>query len=101
MGTGRALWFDTTGQAIGRGITPYASGGRQYIAVPAGLNSPIGPGHRRAVACTSMGCRDSQLTLERYTGVAGLRHTGDSPRVSRCHRCTFLSSSLRTAVALR
>jgi alcohol dehydrogenase (cytochrome c) len=41
--TGRVLWFDTTGQAIGGGITPYASGGRQYIAVPAGLNSPIWP----------------------------------------------------------
>ncbi|MFN2564474.1 MAG: pyrroloquinoline quinone-dependent dehydrogenase [Gemmatimonadaceae bacterium] len=41
--TGRVLWFDTTGQAIGAGITPYAAGGRQYIAVPAGLNSPIWP----------------------------------------------------------
>jgi alcohol dehydrogenase (cytochrome c) len=41
--TGRVLWFDTTGQAIAGGITPYAAGGRQYIAVPAGLNSPIWP----------------------------------------------------------
>jgi alcohol dehydrogenase (cytochrome c) len=41
--TGRLLWFDTTPQAIGGGITSYSVGGRQRIAVPAGLNSPIWP----------------------------------------------------------
>jgi alcohol dehydrogenase (cytochrome c) len=41
--TGRVLWFDTIRQAIGGGITPYMIDGRQRIAVPAGLNSPIWP----------------------------------------------------------
>jgi alcohol dehydrogenase (cytochrome c) len=41
--TGRVLWFDTTRQAIGAGITPYLVNGRQRIVVPAGLNSPIWP----------------------------------------------------------
>jgi alcohol dehydrogenase (cytochrome c) len=41
--TGRMLWFDTIGQAIAGGITTYGARGRQYVAVPAGLNSPIWP----------------------------------------------------------
>ena len=41
--TGKVLWRDNTGQAIGGGITPYAVNGRERIAVPAGVNSPIWP----------------------------------------------------------
>jgi glucose dehydrogenase len=41
--TGRVLWRDNTGQAIGGGITPYSLNGRERIAVPAGINSPIWP----------------------------------------------------------
>jgi outer membrane protein assembly factor BamB len=41
--TGRVLWRDNAGQAIGAGITPYAVNGQERIAVPAGINSPIWP----------------------------------------------------------
>jgi alcohol dehydrogenase (cytochrome c) len=41
--TGKVLWRDNTGQAIGGGITAYAVSGHERIAVPAGLNSPIWP----------------------------------------------------------
>lgn len=41
--TGRVLWRDDTGQAIGAGITPYEVNGAERFAVPTGINSPIWP----------------------------------------------------------
>lgn len=40
---GRELWHHATGKAIGGGVVSYATQGSQYIAVAAGLNSPIWP----------------------------------------------------------
>jgi alcohol dehydrogenase (cytochrome c) len=42
--TGKVLWQQDTGQAIGGGIVSYAVGGQQRIGVAAGMNSPIWPG---------------------------------------------------------
>jgi alcohol dehydrogenase (cytochrome c) len=41
--TGRELWRHATGKAIGGGVISYLAGGKQYVAVAAGLNSPIWP----------------------------------------------------------
>jgi alcohol dehydrogenase (cytochrome c) len=41
--TGKELWRSATGKAIGGGVITYQAGGRQYLAVAAGLNSPIWP----------------------------------------------------------
>jgi alcohol dehydrogenase (cytochrome c) len=41
--TGSVLWRSATGKAIGGGVISYAAGGRQRVAVAAGLNSAIWP----------------------------------------------------------
>ena len=41
--TGRELWRDATGKAIGGSVMSYDAGGRQYVAAAAGLNSAIWP----------------------------------------------------------
>ena len=41
--SGKELWRDATGKAIGGGVVSYTAGGRQRIAVAAGLNSAIWP----------------------------------------------------------
>ena len=39
--TGRQLWRHNTGRPVGGGIVSYQVDGRQYIAVPSGMSSPI------------------------------------------------------------
>jgi alcohol dehydrogenase (cytochrome c) len=39
--TGRQLWRHDTGRPIGGGIVSYQVDGRQYVAVPSGMSSPI------------------------------------------------------------
>lgn len=41
--SGKVLWRRTAGGAIGGGVISYQAGGKQRIAVAAGLNSPIWP----------------------------------------------------------
>jgi alcohol dehydrogenase (cytochrome c) len=41
--TGAELWRQSTGNAIGGGVVTYQSGGKQYLAVAAGMKSPIWP----------------------------------------------------------
>lgn len=41
--TGKSLWSHNTGQPIGAGVITYQVGGRQYVAVAAGLKAPIWP----------------------------------------------------------
>jgi alcohol dehydrogenase (cytochrome c) len=41
--SGKELWRNTTGKAIGGGVIAYRANERQHIAVAAGLNSPIWP----------------------------------------------------------
>lgn len=41
---GRIRWQTSAGQSIGGGVVSYAAGGRQRIAVAAGMRSPIWPG---------------------------------------------------------
>jgi alcohol dehydrogenase (cytochrome c) len=41
---GEVLWEHDLGQAVGGGIVTYAAGGRQLLAVAAGMKSPIWPG---------------------------------------------------------
>ena len=43
--TGKELWRDATGKAIGGGVISFGVGGRQYVAAAAGLNSAIWPVH--------------------------------------------------------
>ena len=40
---GTPLWRHATGNATGGGVINYQSGGKQYAAVAAGMNSPIRP----------------------------------------------------------
>lgn len=39
--SGRLLWRDATGLPIGGGVITYQTGGRQYVAVAAGLHAPL------------------------------------------------------------
>jgi alcohol dehydrogenase (cytochrome c) len=41
--SGKLLWRKPAGGAIGGGVITYAAGGKQRVAVAAGLNSPIWP----------------------------------------------------------
>lgn len=41
--SGEVLWRDATGKAIGGGVISFEAGGKQHVAVAAGLNSPIWP----------------------------------------------------------
>jgi glucose dehydrogenase len=41
--TGKELWRDRTGNAIGGGVITYQAGGRQYVAAATGMKSPIWP----------------------------------------------------------
>jgi len=41
--SGKELWRHAIGKAIGGGVISYNAGGKQHIAVAAGLNSPIWP----------------------------------------------------------
>jgi alcohol dehydrogenase (cytochrome c) len=41
--SGKELWRHAIGKAIGGGVISYEAGGKQYVAVAAGLNSPIWP----------------------------------------------------------
>jgi alcohol dehydrogenase (cytochrome c) len=41
--SGKVLWKDGTGKAIGGGVISYSAGGKQYIAAAAGMNSGIWP----------------------------------------------------------
>ena len=41
--SGKALWQDGTGKAIGGGVITYSAGGKQHVAAAAGLNSAIWP----------------------------------------------------------
>lgn len=41
--SGSVLWHDSTGGAIGGGVISYQAGGRQRIAVAAGMNSRVWP----------------------------------------------------------
>ena len=41
--SGKELWRNATGKAIGGGVISYDAGGKQYVAVAAGLNSAICP----------------------------------------------------------
>jgi len=41
--SGKALWSDATGKAIGGSVMTYEAGGKQYVAAAAGMNSPIWP----------------------------------------------------------
>jgi outer membrane protein assembly factor BamB len=41
--TGKVLWRSPTNNAIGGGVITYMAGGRQYVAVSAGMKSPIWP----------------------------------------------------------
>jgi alcohol dehydrogenase (cytochrome c) len=41
--TGKVVWQQATGKAIGGGVISYEAAGRQFIAVAAGLNSPVWP----------------------------------------------------------
>jgi alcohol dehydrogenase (cytochrome c) len=41
---GEVLWEHDLGQAVGGGIVTYSAGGRQLLAVAAGMKSPIWPG---------------------------------------------------------
>ena len=41
--SGKELWRHATGKAIGGGVISYEAGGKQYVAVAAGLNSAIWP----------------------------------------------------------
>ena len=41
--SGKELWRGNTGKAIGGGVITYDVNGKQYVAVAAGLNSPIWP----------------------------------------------------------
>lgn len=38
-GTGKEVWRHATGKAIGGGVISYAAGGKQYVAVAAGINA--------------------------------------------------------------
>ncbi|MHB1224996.1 MAG: outer membrane protein assembly factor BamB family protein [Gemmatimonadaceae bacterium] len=40
---GKVLWSDQTNNAIGGGVISYAVGGKQYVAVAAGLHAPNWP----------------------------------------------------------
>ena len=40
---GKVLWRDQTGNAIGGGVITYAVGGKQYVAVAAGLKGALWP----------------------------------------------------------
>ncbi|HLK70480.1 MAG TPA: PQQ-binding-like beta-propeller repeat protein [Steroidobacteraceae bacterium] len=42
--SGKLLWRQETGQALGGGIVSYAVDGQQRIAVASGMNSPVWPG---------------------------------------------------------
>ena len=42
--SGRVLWHTSTGQSTGGGIVTYVAGGRQLLAVAAGMKSPVWPG---------------------------------------------------------
>jgi alcohol dehydrogenase (cytochrome c) len=42
--SGRVLWQLPTGQSTGGGVVTYTAGGRQLLAVAAGMRSPIWPG---------------------------------------------------------
>jgi len=42
--SGRVLWQTDTGQATGGGVITYLAGGRQLVAVAAGMKSPVWPG---------------------------------------------------------
>lgn len=42
--TGRILWRSDTGEAVGGGIVSYRAGGRQLIAVAAGMKTSLWPG---------------------------------------------------------
>ncbi len=44
QGTGRLLWRADTREAIGGGIVTYRAGGRQLVAVAAGMHSTLWPG---------------------------------------------------------
>lgn len=54
--TGKFLWQDAIGRAMGGGVTSYNAGSRQHVAVLAGLNSPIWPvqGGRALLAVYSL-----------------------------------------------
>jgi alcohol dehydrogenase (cytochrome c) len=41
--TGRELWRQPTGNSIGGGVITYLARGKQYLAVAAGMKSPIWP----------------------------------------------------------
>ena len=41
--SGKELWRHAAGKAIGGGVISYEAGGKQYVAVAAGLNSAIWP----------------------------------------------------------
>jgi alcohol dehydrogenase (cytochrome c) len=41
--SGKVLWKDATGKAIGGGVITYTAGGTQHVAAAAGLNSAIWP----------------------------------------------------------
>ena len=41
--SGKVLWKQPTGGAIGGGVISYRAGGRQLVAAAVGLNSPIWP----------------------------------------------------------
>lgn len=41
--TGRELWRHAIGKPVGGGVISYDAGGKQHVAVAAGLNSPIWP----------------------------------------------------------
>jgi alcohol dehydrogenase (cytochrome c) len=38
--TGKELWRNDTGKAIGGGVITYEAGGRQHVAAATGLNAP-------------------------------------------------------------
>ncbi len=42
--SGRVLWQTNTGQSTGGGVITYMAGGRQLLAVAAGMKSPVWPG---------------------------------------------------------
>ncbi len=39
--SGAVLWRYSTGQPIGGGVVTYRAGGRQYLAVAAGMHAPL------------------------------------------------------------
>ena len=54
---GRVRWQVNTGQSIGGGIVSYAVGGRQRIAVAAGMRSPLWPGATQSSRIVVYGLR--------------------------------------------